>query len=247
MRYARDVVRSVVDYELHELGLRHQPEYEVEPAYTLKRGSLSSHSQLLELVGPPSRRVLDVGCGQGELGHTLKRRGHHVVGVDYREPAFELDEFVQADLGAGLPLPADRDFDVVILADVLEHMSDPLKLLREARSHLAPGGSLLVSVPNAVHWSVRAQVALGKFDYTNKGILDRGHLRFFTRASAERLFAEAGLRASSRRTTPVPWENVIPPVLGRFVQDKLEKSDYFLGQLTPNLFAYQHVFELVPV
>ena len=86
---------------------------------------------------------------------------------------------------------------------------------------------------------------MGKFDYTNKGILDRGHVRFFTRASAERLFADAGLRPVSRRTTPVPWENVIPRALGRFVTDKVEKADYLFTRLDPNLFAYQHLFELV--
>lgn len=246
MKYAKDVVKSVFDYELHELGLRTQPQYEVEPQYTLKKSGLSSHAQLVNLVGPPPRRVLDVGCGQGELAHTLRMRGHHVVGVDIRPPRFELDEFLQADLFQGLNIDPSRRFDVVILADVLEHMPDPLALLNQAASHLAPGGSLLVSLPNTVHWSVRMQVARGKFDYTNKGILDRGHLRLFTYESALRLFNDAGLRLVSNQTTPVPWENVVPAALGDFVRDKLEKSDHFLGQLAPNLFAYQHVFELTP-
>jgi glycosyltransferase involved in cell wall biosynthesis len=246
MKYAKDVVRSVFDYEMHELGLRTRPEYEVEPQYTLKKSGLSSHAQLVKLVGPPPRRVLDVGCGQGELAHTLRMRGHHVVGVDIRPPRFELDEFLQADLFQGLNIDPERRFDVVILADVLEHMPDPLQLLEQAASHLAPGGSLLVSLPNTVHWSVRMQMARGKFDYTNKGILDRGHLRLFTYSSALRLFDDAGLRLVSNQTTPVPWENVVPPAIGDFVRDKLEKSDHFLGQLAPNLFAYQHVFELVP-
>lgn len=248
MKYARDVVKSVVEYEMHELGLQTRPEYEVEPQYKLKKSALSSHAQLVNLVGPPPRRVLDIGCGQGELSHTLKMRGHHVVGVDVRPPLFPLDEFVHADIAQGLPpeLTADRLFDVVILADVLEHMPEPLTILNQAAKHLAPGGSLLVSLPNTVHWSVRMQVARGKFDYTNKGILDRGHLRLFTHASALRLFADAGLRVASKQTTPVPWENVLPAALGDFVRDKLEKSDHFFGQLAPNLFAYQHVFELVP-
>jgi glycosyltransferase involved in cell wall biosynthesis len=246
MKYAKDVIRSVIEYELHELGLKHRPEYDIEPAYTMKKSSMSSHSQLLELVGPPPRQVLDIGCGQGELGHVLKTRGHYVVGIDWTEPRFELDEFIQADLMKGLPLPEGRLFDVITLADVLEHLIDPAKMLLAAKEHLAPGGRLLVSLPNAVHWSVRAQVASGKFDYTNKGILDRGHLRFFTSASAKRLFDEVGLRVISKRTTPVPWENVIPPLFGDFVRDKIEKFDFFLTQLRPNAFAYQHIFELEP-
>jgi SAM-dependent methyltransferase len=169
-----------------------------------------------------------------------------VVGIDSYDPKFELDEFVKSDLAHGLPL-AGRRFDVVLLADVLEHMLDPRRLLLQAKERLAPGGRLLVSLPNVAHWSVRAQVAMGKFDYTNKGILDRGHVRFFTRASAERLFADAGLRVVSRRTTPVPWENVIPPALGRSVTENVEKADYLFTRVAPNLFAYQHVFELEPV
>jgi glycosyltransferase involved in cell wall biosynthesis len=244
MKYAKDVVKSVVDFELHELGLRHHPEYEVPPAYTLKRSGLSSHTQLLELVGPAPRRVLDVGCGQGELGHLLKQKGHYVFGVDWAHPKFALDGFVQADIGAGLPSTVTEKFDVVLLADVLEHMPDPQHLLEDIKKRLSPGGSVLVSLPNAVHWSVRAHIASGRFDYGNKGILDRGHLRFFTRASAERLFKDAGFELATERTTPVPWENVLPRAFGSFVRDKIEKSDYFLTRLRPNLFAYQHLFEL---
>jgi hypothetical protein len=96
-----------------------------------------------------------------------------------------------------------------------------------------------------VHWSVRAQVAAGNFDYTNKGILDRGHLRFFTRQSAERLFDKAGLRVAEHQTTPVPWENVLPRALGGHLLRNLEKGDFFLGRRLPGLFAYQHIFRLV--
>jgi SAM-dependent methyltransferase len=246
MRYAKDVTKAVLAYELHELGLTHRPEYDLEPADTMKRSALSSHSQLLELVGSPPRTVLDIGCGQGELGHLLKTRGHYVVGVDRSEPHFELDEFIRADLLQGLPFAKDRCFDVIVLADILEHLVDPVELLRDAKAHLAPGGRLLVSLPNAVHWSVRAQVASGRFDYTRKGILDRGHLRFFTRATARRLFEDESLQVVSTRTTPIPWENVLPPFLGDGVRGKVEKADYFLTQLRPNIFAYQHLFELSP-
>jgi SAM-dependent methyltransferase len=244
MKYAKDVVRSVVQYELHELGVKAYPEYELRPRYTMKRSSLSSHSQLLELVGPTPRAILDLGCGQGELGKRLQDMGHHVVGVDIEPPLFELDEFHQADIAGGIPLDESRKFDVILLADVLEHLAEPARLLEQAAARLAPSGRLLVSLPNAVHWSVRAQVARGSFEYANKGIMDRGHLRFFTKKTAERLFTDAGLRVLTHRTTPVPWENVIPPAVGNFVRDKVEKTDYFLGQLAPNAFAYQHVFEL---
>jgi len=246
MKYAADVVASVLRYEAHELGLQHSPEYEVQPNYTLKNSRLSSHGQLLDLVGPPAQRVLDIGLGRGELGYALSQRGHHVVGLDQHPPARELADFYQADLFDGLPDEIlGQRFDTIILADVLEHLPDPAVLLSQAASLLEQSGKILVSLPNAVHWSVRAQVAAGRFDYANKGIMDRGHLRFFTKHSAERLFEQAGLRVREHRTTPVPWENVLPRVFGKFVRENMERADFMLSRLRPNVFAYQHLFELI--
>lgn len=245
MKYAADVVASVLRYEAHELGLQHYPEYEVQPNYTLKKSRLSSHSQLLDMVGPPKQRVLDIGCGKGELGHALSQRGHDVVGLDQYPPAQRLDVFYAANLFDGLPdeVLGER-FDTILFADVLEHLPDPEVILSEAAALLSDNGKLLVSLPNAVHWTVRAQVAAGRFDYANKGIMDRGHLRFFTRRSAQRLFEQAGLRVREHRTTPVPWENVLPRVFGKFLSEKVERADFMLSRMRPNVFAYQHLFEL---
>jgi SAM-dependent methyltransferase len=244
LKHAAAAIESVIDYELHEFGLQHHPEYVVPQMHSMKRGGLSSHSQILQLVGSAPRRILDVGCGPGELGHVLKQRGHYVFGVDWRSPDFELDGFARADIAQGLPSAIVDTFDVVLLADVLEHMIDPLKLLLDAKRRLSPRGVVLVSLPNAVHWSMRAQLFFGRFNYTNKGLLDRGHVRFFTRDSAIRLFNDAGFAVVARRTTPVPWENVLPRVLGSSIRERAEKADYLLTLVRPNLFAYQHLFEL---
>ena len=132
---------------------------------------------------------------------------------------------------------------MVLLSDVLEHLPDPPRLLEEVRSLLKPGGQLIASLPNVVHWSVRAQVALGKFEYTNRGILDRGHLRFFTRSTAQRMFEAAGFRVKEVRTTPAPWENVLPAKL-EAVADVAEKVDTLCGHAHPGAFAYQYIFDL---
>lgn len=245
MKYAADVVASVTRYEAHKLGLRHSPEYEVQPNYTMKKSRLSSHSQLLDMVGPTKQRVLDVGCGKGDLANALSRRGHHVVGIDQFPPEREIDAFYEANLFAGLPEEVlGERFDTILFADVLEHLPEPIAMLTQAAGLLRQNGKILVSLPNAVHWSVRAQVAAGRFDYTNRGIMDRGHLRFFTRLSAERMFEQVGLRVCERRTSPVPWENVLPPVLGKFIREKAEHADFMLSRLKPNIFAYQNLFEL---
>lgn len=244
MKYAKDVVKSVLQYQLHEVGLRHYPEYDIQPTYATKKSLLSSHSRILEMIGEPPRRVLDIGCGQGELAHMARMRGHHVVAIDQNLPVFEVDEFIKTDISVELALAPGRQFDTIIIADVLQHLPQPLELLRAACSHLARDGKILVSIPNAVHWSMRALVASGRFDYTNQGILDRGHLRFFSLASATRYFADAQLKVVSRVATPIPWERLVPPVFGRALSDPLEKVDYWAARLRPNFFAYQHIFEL---
>jgi len=244
IKYAGNVLKSQVQYQLHELGLRRYDEYEVTPVYTAKKSRLSSHMRLLEMIGQAPRQLLDIGCGQGELSHWARERGHYVVAIDQRPPRFKVDEFIEADIGNRLPLEPDRKFNTILLADVLEHLPNPVEVLISAREHLAPGGRILVSIPNAVHWSIRLLVASGRFDYTNQGILDRGHLRFFTLASASRLFKDAELEIISRLTTPLPWEKIVPPVFGKYLRERVEKLDYFATRQLPNLFAYQHLFEL---
>lgn len=245
MRYAKDVFLSVLQYRAHEFGITNRPEYQISATYDAKRSARSSHSQLTELIPKTARRVLDLGCGEGAISRVLLARGHEVVSLDAQAPKAHLPHFIQADLTEALPLAPNERFDVIVLADVLEHLVHPAELLREAVSHLAPGGRVLVSLPNVVHWSMRALILAGKFEYTNRGILDQGHLRFFTKHSAEQLFREVGLEVTSHHTTPVPWELVLPSGLPA-VASTVETADHWLSQRNPELFAYQHLFELAP-
>lgn len=233
MKYAKDVVKSVVEFELHKLGVRPRPEYELKPRYSVKRSPLSSHAQLLRLIGPQPRSILDYCPNHPELHERLRDLGHSVTVADV--PPSETEEHTP---------DASSKYEIILLTEVLEHQTDPARLLQDAVSHLAPGGRLLVALPNAVHWSVRTQVALGQLEYADQGIMNREHLRFFTQTSALRLFESSGLRVLNHHTTPVPWEDVLPPVIGNFFRDKVEKFDAMLGRMAPNAFAYQHLFEL---
>jgi len=150
---------------------------------------------------------------------------------------------VAADLRVG-PLPAlRRPADVLVCADVLEHFSDPGPLLKKLMAHyLAPGGTVIVSLPNVAHFYVRAQLALGRWEYTERGILDQTHVRFFTRRSARALLAESGIVVHRERATPLPLP-VVHPVFDR------DRSLYWIHALSaavtrvwPSLLAYQHVF-----
>jgi SAM-dependent methyltransferase len=155
--------------------------------------------EVAALVPAECRRVLEVGCGAGGLGRLLKGRGHHVTGVELvPEVAAEarrwLDRVETADVeAAGFPFPP-ASFDAVIFADVLEHLVDPWRVLREAADLLAPGGRVVASIPNLQHMDVICGLLRGRWRYRERGITDVGHLRFFTLQTIEELFARARLR-----------------------------------------------------
>jgi 2-polyprenyl-3-methyl-5-hydroxy-6-metoxy-1,4-benzoquinol methylase len=153
--------------------------------------------EVAALLPPVCRRVLDVGCGAGHLGQLLKERGHHVTGMELvpeeaEEARHRLDAVVTGDVEAGLPFDPGS-FDAVVFADLLEHLVDPWRVVREAAMLLSPGGVVVASVPNVQNLDVMRRLLRGRWDYRERGILDRGHLRFFTLETIRELFAQAGL------------------------------------------------------
>ncbi len=167
----------------------------------------NSHALMLRLVGP-DRHVLDVGCATGYLGEALMAQGCRVSGVELDPVAAAraqkvLDEVLVADLetadlvehfGAG-------SFDVVVLGDVLEHLRDPQRLLRNAVGLLADKGSVVISVPNVAHAALRLALLQGRWTYSDRGLLDATHVHFFTRATLLELLRTSGLVAVDLRAT----------------------------------------------
>jgi O-antigen biosynthesis protein len=159
----------------------------------------STHARVVRLVGP-GRRVLELGPGPGDMSRVLQEQRCSVVGIEVdpelaavasrfceRMIVGDLDLLdLQAELGS-------ERFDVILAADVLEHLKDPLSLLQRLRDFLAPDGYFVISVPNVAHGSVRLALLQGRFRYQRGGLLDRTHLRFFTWKSLEQLLDEAGL------------------------------------------------------
>lgn len=160
---------------------------------------------LLPLLRAPCRRILDVGCAGGAFGAMLKERdpGIHVTGIETHPEAAlraedRLDRVIAAPLEevdfdkAGL-LPGS--FDVIVLADVLEHLYDPWRALLRLRPLLAPDGYLLLSIPNARNLGIISLLAdRGRFPYANAGLLDITHIRFFTVRELHAMLAETGYR-----------------------------------------------------
>jgi glycosyltransferase involved in cell wall biosynthesis len=247
MKYARDVIGDVIRFRAGRSGFVARGVTIDAVPYAVKTDPGSSHGQLLErFSGRPALRVLDLGCSDGTFGELLRNAGHTVTGVDvvkHDGVGGRLNHFIEADLSLGIPSDVGSDFDVVIAADVIEHVADPGRLLRSIPSLLAPDGVLLASIPNFAHWYPRARVGLGRFDYDRRGILDEGHLRFFTKRSFMDLVQRNG------------WHTVSDNVVGTPI-DLLTKST-FLRRITravdavglraaPTLFGYQFLFELRP-
>jgi 2-polyprenyl-3-methyl-5-hydroxy-6-metoxy-1,4-benzoquinol methylase len=175
---------------------------------------------------PRGLRVLDVGCGSGVHGEELHRvLAHRVVGVDISASSIEkakarLAEAYVADVTRpeAYPFYGRQQFDVILFSDMLEHLTDPLDVLVRHCRLLAPGGQVLISLPNVAIWNVRLALLLGQFEYGDTGTLDRTHMRFFTRRSFRRFLEDAGLTVSRKRITPGilrPFVPLIKRVYGK--------------------------------
>lgn len=256
MKYAADVARDVVSWRLNKMGFGQGRYAEVGPEYAVKPSTNSSHGVLLKwLAAMPSSRVLDLGCSSGSFGALARESGHEVTGVDVNAaPGVEdrLDHFVLADLDRGLPDElAQGSFDVIVMGDVLEHVRDPQRLLSESKRLLAPGGSMLISVPNFGHWYPRVRTAAGAFDYDMRGILDRTHVRFFTRRSFHNLLEGAGVRAIRAEQVGLPLD-VLAEREPRGNDDRrqgrgmLGRAEGVLVSAWPTMFAYQFLVKAEP-
>jgi 2-polyprenyl-3-methyl-5-hydroxy-6-metoxy-1,4-benzoquinol methylase len=248
LRYAWDVTRDVVGYRLAKMGFGDGRGVAIGEEYQLKESPDSSHGRILGLLAsrPPSR-ILDLGCSGGRIAERLLAAGHDVTGVDVAEtPGVRerVTRFLTADLDAGIPAEAGSGYDIVLAADVLEHLREPERVLRDAARALRPGGSLIVCVPNIGHWYPRFRTFLGRFDYDQRGPLDRGHLRFFTRRSIKRLLRREGFDLIRLEPVGLPFDVVgVESARRRW----LRSLDAVTLAVWPTLFSYQFILEVEPV
>ena len=176
----------------------------------------SSHSVILRSVGDgKGKRLLDVGSAQGVLAQRFTQRGFEVTCIEGSPELAALgkdkcQEMIVADLDKPLP-PLNGQFDVIVYGDILEHLRNPMEVFTGFNRCLRPEGQVIVSVPNVAHLWVRLNLLVfGRFQYANRGILDRTHLRFFTLSSFRRFLSEAGLECDRIVGTPVPLFLVVP-------------------------------------
>jgi 2-polyprenyl-3-methyl-5-hydroxy-6-metoxy-1,4-benzoquinol methylase len=159
--------------------------------------------EMMPFVPVESRRVLEVGCAEGAFGASLKKiRGIEVWGVEPTKAAAmaaaeKLDKVIPGFFGPETGLPAGS-FDCILFNDVLEHMFSPDMALRYARTLLSPGGVVVASIPNIRSLPTLWQLVFhGRWEYQDSGVLDRTHLRFFTKSSIMQLFRSEGFDLES--------------------------------------------------
>lgn len=209
----------------------------------------TSQVKVVRLVGP-GRRVLDLGCATGGVARALGKQGCQVVGVEMDPAAAErarpwCTEVIVGDLAdpATLDKLDGQRFDVILAADILEHLACPEQLLQALPRLLAPDGYLVASIPNVAHGAVRLALVTGRFPYSDVGLLDRTHLRFYTLETAQEMLAAGGFRTVhvERQLHPIELaESSLAPIA-----DVPDSVSQFVHQ-DPDARVYQYVFVAFP-
>jgi SAM-dependent methyltransferase len=204
---------------------------------------------LLDRIPLDAEVVLDVGCHKGMLGavYRLRNPNARVLGVDYDLAAVEvaatrLTEAACLDIeNDPLPFEVPGGYDCIIYGDVLEHLSDPWRLMREHAALLSPRGVMLICVPNAAHWSVILKLLKGTFDYEDRGVLDRTHLRWFTLATMEAALMETGLQLCdvSPRVFDRPGAEALADTLAEGMAALGVSRESFLVRSAPMQFIWR--------
>lgn len=218
--------------------------------YTFKDFEGSSHRILIDLIrrhAPHGGTLLDLGAAGGELGSAVREHFDRTIGFEYNVDCVgdllgRFDAVAIADLERVRELP--HGVDVVVLADVLEHLRSPARALGLVRDALSENGHVFVSVPNIANVTVRLGLLFGIFEYRDRGILDHTHLRFYTVRTIRREVENAGFRIEEVQGSSVP----IRLIVGWMPEFLLRIGERILTGLTRvwrGLFAYQVILVAV--
>lgn len=187
-------------------------EYQGKPSAYFKFG----RREVLSFIPTNTKSILEIGCGEGEFAANLKaERSVHVTGIEPFEAAARiadsrLDRVLTMDVNQGLLELQNQLFDCIVCNDVLEHLADPWDILKRLRPLIAQGGVLVASLPNMRFMPVLKDLVLkSEWHYTDAGVMDRTHLRFFTKKSMHTLFQDAGYRVLEMKginAIKFPWK-----------------------------------------
>lgn len=201
---------------------------------------------VLQFLSEQDRRILDVGCGAGDLAALIRKRrpDSRIDGITRSAPEAEkasgsLDQCHCLDIEKdGLPAGCEGRFDALIFSHVLEHLADPVAALRRLVPLARPGGKIILAVPNVVYWKNRLRILAGGFEYEDYGMMDATHLRFFTHRTARKMLVDPVVElrwVETRVTASVP----LGPLCRGLFPAVCAWIDRQAGRLLPNLFGYE--------
>ena len=209
-------------------------------------------AQMVRLIGI-GKRVLEIGCASGHFGKYLTQKaGCKVWGVDIDERLVHQAQPYYEKIYTGdiqdkkvFDLLETMKFDVILCSNILEHLTAFLPVLSRLKDFLEKEGYFVIALPNITHWSIRLKLLMGDFEYTETGILDSTHVRFFTWKTAMEFLKNAGLKIEN---FSFDWDNGIPKFNGLVSRipklgESLLKRFY---SFSPELFGYQFIFKASP-
>jgi methionine biosynthesis protein MetW len=204
-----------------------------------------THQVILNAI-PDGSTILDIGCAQGYLDRILtEEKGCTVYAVEYEQAAADIakaycKKIVVGDIEELLlakgPRPySDQKFDLILLADILEHLRSPEAILTQLAHYLKPGGKVIISLPNIANFVIRLKLLFGMFRYTSTGIMDSTHLVFFTRKTLREMVVHSGLTVQSISGVGQPTY-----LFGKFGRFGAHMGS-ILTNLLPTFFSIQFV------
>jgi 2-polyprenyl-3-methyl-5-hydroxy-6-metoxy-1,4-benzoquinol methylase len=211
------------------------------------------NEEVLRMIPPKSKKLIDVGCSSGALAREYKKINAdcHYIGLDIVESYARLatrfcDEIIVADIEKQNNhfFDTNKDCDCWIFADTLEHLVDPWLVLKKVRQIIPVNGHIVACIPNAQNWSVVANLAVGNFRYQDSGLLDKTHLRWFTRETIIELFDEAGFAIEAGNVRVFEDPNNIPflPIIGEIAKFLGVNGEVAMKDSIP----FQYVVRAVP-
>lgn len=213
--------------------------------YRLNTDYYSTHA-IIERSIKSNSDVLDVGCASGYFAQLLKQKNCKVWGLDNDEKSLNIaQQFchrvnrMNLENGFTPNILPSQSFDYILFLDVLEHLKTPENLLIQAKNYLKPDGKIIISLPNSATLWLRLQLLTGNFNYTETGILDKTHLRFYTFTTFRKLLENHGFKII------YALHNVdlgILPGIGRILKRLPLQIQYLITKLRPQVFATQMVF-----
>jgi O-antigen biosynthesis protein len=223
-----------------------------DPAY-----HQNPRTEIASFIHEPPGTVLDIGCGGGATGKLLKEKfpGSRVIGIEINSRAADyarqfLDQVICAaieDVDLAVEAPGAQ-ISTVLLLDVLEHLYDPWRALLHVRRWLAPETRVLASIPNIRNIAVLDELAAGRWQYAESGVLDVTHVRFFTKRELRRMFEETGYVV--RNLEPLTQPEVVDAIVVNRRPGRIDTPNLSVGYRDfddlEDLYAFQYVVDAVP-